>query len=54
MFMALLQRWTILNANGYIADSSADNNNSAFFKFKTKITDRIGNDGIKMIKLVCH
>ena len=43
-----------LNANGAIADFPADNNNSAFFKFKTKIAGRIGDDGTKMLKLVYH
>ena len=37
---------TFLNANGAIAEFSADNNNSALFKFKTKIAGRTGNDGI--------
>ena len=37
--MAILQQF--LDANGAIADSSDDNNNTALFKFKTKI----GNDG---------
>ena len=37
----------VLNNNGAIIDFPADNNNSALFKFKTKITDRKGNDGIK-------
>ena len=39
-----------LNANGAIDDFLADNNNSASFKFKTKIAGRIGNDGTKNIK----
>ena len=37
----------VLNNNGAVIDFPADNNNSALFKFKTKITDRKGNDGIK-------
>ena len=37
----------VLNNNGAIIDFPADNNNSALFKFKTKITDIKGNDGIK-------
>ena len=38
MFTTLLQRWTILNANGATNnnDSPTDNKNSASFKFKTK------------------
>ena len=43
----------VLNNNGAIIDFPADNNNSALFKFKTKITDRKGNDGIKdVLKMV--
>ena len=34
-----------LNENGAIGDFSAENNNMASFKFKTKIAGRIGNDG---------
>ena len=33
-----------LNTNSAIADFPADNNNSALFKFKTKIADRTEND----------
>ena len=41
-----------LNAVGAIvgADFPADNNNSASFKFKIKIADRIGNNGTKNVK----
>ena len=39
--MALLQRWTILDS-GTITDFPANNNNSASFKFKTKIAGRTG------------
>ena len=35
--MAKLQRWTILDNNGNIADFLADNNNNGSFKFTTKI-----------------
>ena len=42
---------TFLNANGDIADFTADNNNSALFKFKAKITGRTGNDGTKNVKI---
>ena len=31
--------------NGAIADFPANNTNNALFKFKTKISDRTGNDG---------
>ena len=34
-----------LNADGAIADFPAENNNSALFKFKTKMASRTGNDG---------
>ena len=40
-----------LNANGAIADFLADNNNSALFKFKTKIAGRIGDGGTKNVKI---
>ena len=36
-----------INANGAIADFSADNNDSVSFKFKRKITSRIGENGTK-------
>ena len=44
---------TFINDNGAIANFPADNNNnnSASFKFKTKIADRIGNDGIRNVKI---
>ena len=41
---------TFLDDNGAIADFPAGNNNSALFKFKTKIADRTGNDGTKNFK----
>ena len=37
--------------NGAIADFSANNNNSASFKFKTKIAGITGNDGTKSVKI---
>ena len=40
-----------LNNNGVIDDFPAGNNNSASFKFKTKLAGRIGNDGIKNVKI---
>ena len=40
------------DANGAIADFPADNNNSASFKFKTKIAGRIENNGEKDIKIM--
>ena len=43
-----------LNAHGAIADFPADNNKSALFKFKTKIAERIGNNGKKMLKFGYH
>ena len=42
-----------LDKNGTIADFSADNNNSAFFKFE-KVASRIGNDGKKMFTWGYH
>ena len=42
------------NANDAIADFPADNNNTASFKFKTKTAGKIGDDGIKMLKLEYH
>ena len=50
--MAILQRWTsngniidnnVLDNNGNIIDFPDDNNNSASFKFKQKITGQTGN-----------
>ena len=38
---------TFINDNGAIADFPADKNNSASFKYKTKITGRIEHDGTK-------
>ena len=38
-------------ANGAIADVPANKNNSAFFKFKTEISGRTGNDGTKNVKI---
>ena len=43
-----------LDDNGAIADFPDDDNNSALFKFKTKIAIRTGNDGTKMFKLWYH
>ena len=40
-----------INDNGAIAYFPADNNNSASFKFKAKIADRIGEDGTKNVKI---
>ena len=40
-----------LDHNGAIADFCADDNNSASFKFKTKIAGRIGNNGTKDVKI---
>ena len=40
-----------LNANGAIADFPADKNNSASFKFKTKIVGRTENNGTKDVKI---
>ena len=37
--------------NGAIGNCPANNNNSASFKFKTKIVDRTGNDGTKNVKI---
>ena len=39
-----------LNAHSAITDFPADNNKSASFKFKTKIAEKIGNNGTKMVK----
>ena len=38
--------------SGAIADFPSDNNNSASFKFKTKIASRIGNNGRKDVKIM--
>ena len=40
-----------LNANGDVADFPTDNNNSASFKFKTKIAGRTEDDGTKNVKI---
>ena len=40
-----------LNANGNIDDFPTDNNNSASFKFKTKITGKTENDDTKNVKI---
>ena len=37
--------------NGTIADFTINNNNSALFKFKTKIADTAGNYGTKNVKI---
>ena len=41
-----------LDDNGAIADFPAGNNNSASFKFRTKIAERIGNNGAKDVKIM--
>ena len=41
-----------LNADGAFAYFPANNNNSALFKFKTKLAGRIGNNGTKNVKRV--
>ena len=41
-----------LDANGAITDFPADKNNSASFKFKTKMAGRTGNDGTKDVKIM--
>ena len=41
-----------LNASGAIADFPADNNYSASFKFKTKISGSTGSDDTKNIKVI--
>ena len=40
-----------LNVNGAIDGFLADNNNSASFRFATKIASRTGNDGTKNVKI---
>ena len=40
-----------LNANSTIDDFLADNNNSASFRFTTKIAGRTENDGTKNVKI---
>ena len=59
--MAILQRWTsngniidnnVLDNNGNIIDFPDDNNNSASFKFKQKITGQTGNDGRKDVEIM--
>ena len=42
---------TFLNANSATADFPAYNNNSASFKFNTKIAGRRENDGTKNVKI---
>ena len=49
--MAVLSRWTILNASGAIEHVPSDDSNSACFKYKTKIAGRTGNDGTKNVKI---
>ena len=50
--MVLLQRFKpFLNTNGAIADFPADNKSSASLIFKTKITDGIGDDGTKNVRI---
>ena len=41
-----------LDVNGAIADFPANNNSSTSFKFKTKTTGRIENDGTKNVKIM--
>ena len=41
-----------LDDNGAIVDFPADNNNSASFKFKTKIAGRMGNNETKNVKVM--
>ena len=41
-----------LNANGPIADFSADDNNNSSFKFKTKVAGGTGNDGTENVKIM--
>ena len=41
-----------LNNDGAIADFPSDNNNSASFRFKTKIVASIGNNGTKDVKVM--
>ena len=41
-----------LDDDGAIADFPDDNNNSALFKFKTKIAGRIENNGTKDVKIM--
>ena len=41
-----------LNANGEIIDFSANNNNSASFKFKQQLTGRKGNGGTKDVEIM--
>ena len=43
--------YPFLDHNGAIADFPTDNNNSASFKYKTKITGSIENDGTKNVKI---
>ena len=42
-----------LNNNGNIIYCTVDNNNSASFKFKQKITGQIENGGTKVVSLKC-
>ena len=42
----------ILDADGAIADFPADKESSASFKFKTKIADRIENNGTEDVKIM--
>ena len=45
------QRDESYESNGAIVDFPADSNNSALFKFKTKIAGTIGNNGRKEVKI---
>ena len=40
-----------LNDNGGIGDFPSDNNNSALFRFQTKIARRTENDGTKHVRI---
>ena len=41
-----------LDDNGATVDFPVDNNDSASFKFKTKIASRIGNNDTKVVKIM--
>ena len=41
-----------LNANSNIVGFPVNNNGRALFEFKTKVAGRIGNDGIKDVKIM--
>ena len=50
--MAIVQRWTSFNDDSAVIDFPANNNNSASFKFKTKLVGRSGNGGTKDVKIM--